>query len=116
MKFYAGHFTVFSETVRENLHGHNYQVYVAFTTQIEDEGLSFDYRFYKDKCYKLCQHLDETVLLPSLCKFLAITEKGDYYHVGFNTEEMIFLKRDVKILPIRNATVEELSHWFLQQI
>lgn len=116
MKFSAGHFTVFSSTVRENLHGHNYNVYAAFTTEIEDEGLSFDYRFYKEKCYKLCQSLDEIVLLPGRCKYITITEQGDYYHVAFHNEVIIFLKRDVRILPIHNLTVEELSHWFLQQI
>lgn len=116
MKFSAGHFTIFSATIRENLHGHNYNLYASFTTEINDEGLSFDYRFYKEKLYQLCQTLDETFLLAGHSKHLVITEKDDYYHVNFNSEVMIFLKRDVKILPIYNVTVEELSNWFMQQI
>ncbi len=116
MKFCAGHFTVFSSTVRENLHGHNYNLYGAFTTVIEDEGLSFDYRFYKAKLYALCEQIDETVLLPGECKYLSIKEEGDYYHVKFNTETIIFLKRDATILPITNVTVEELSNWFMRQL
>lgn len=116
MKFSAGHFTIFSKTIRENLHGHNYNLYAAFTTEINDEGLSFDYRFYKEKLYQLCQNLDETVILPGNSKYLSFDERRDYYHVNFNQEIMIFLKRDVTILPIFNVTVEELSNWFLQQI
>lgn len=116
MHFSAGHFTVFSNIVRENLHGHNYNLYVSFTTEIGNEGFSFDYRFYKDKFYELCQGLNETVLLPAHCKHLSIAEKGNYYHVHFASEEIIFLKRDVKILPVSNITVEELSNWFLQKI
>lgn len=116
MKFSAGHFTIFSSTDRENLHGHNYNLYASFTTEIEDEGLSFDYRFYKEKLYNLCQSLDETVLIPGDCKYLSIAEKGGYYHIQFNDEELIFLKRDVTILPINNVTVEELSNWCMQQI
>lgn len=116
MKFSAGHFTVFSSTSRENLHGHNYNVYASFTTRVEDEGLSFDYRFYKEKLFKLCQSLDETVLLPSACKYLTITEDPHYFQIHFNDEVMMFLKRDAKILPVQNITVEELSHWFMQQI
>jgi 6-pyruvoyltetrahydropterin/6-carboxytetrahydropterin synthase len=116
MKFCAGHFTVFSSTVRENLHGHNYNVFGSFTTSIQDEGLSFDYRFYKAKLYALCSDLDETVLLPGRCKYLTITEQGDYYHVKFDQEVIIFLKRDVTILPITNITVEELSNWILSQL
>ena len=116
MKFSAGHFTVFSEVIRENLHGHNYNVYAAFTTEVADEGLSFDYRFYKDKMYQLCARLDEAVILPEHCKYLNIKDEGAYYHAHFNDEVIIFLKRDVKLLPINNVTVEELSHWMLQQL
>lgn len=116
MKFSAGHFTIFSDTIRENLHGHNYNLYASFTTEIADQGLSFDYRFYKEKLYQLCQSLDETVIIAGHCKYLSIVEKGNYFHITFNHEEMIFLKRDVTILPINNVTVEELSNWFLQQL
>jgi 6-pyruvoyltetrahydropterin/6-carboxytetrahydropterin synthase len=116
MKFSAGHFTVFSSEKRENLHGHNFNIYGAFTTIIEDEGLTFDYRFYKARLYALCKQLNETVLLPSNCKYLSITDEGDYVHVHFNKEVMIFLKRDVTILPITNVTVEELSNWFVNQL
>lgn len=116
MKFSAGHFTVFSETVRENLHGHNYNVYFAVTTEVGDEGFSFDYRYYKDKLAQLCNTLDETVLLAGKCKFISISEKDNYYHVKYNDEILMFLKRDATILPIANVTVEELSHWLLQQI
>lgn len=116
MKFSAGHFTVFSNVARENLHGHNYHLHASFTTRIEEQGLSFDYRFYKEKLYKLCQSLDETVLLAGRCKYLSITENGNYLHVRFSNETIIFLKRDAKVLTIENVTVEELSHWFIQQI
>ncbi len=116
MKFSAGHFTIFSNTYRENLHGHNYNLYASFTTEIDDEGLSFDYRFYKEKLYHLCSLLDEIVILPGKSKYLSIEDHDDYYHALYNDERIIFLKRDVKILPITNVTVEELSNWHLQQI
>ena len=34
MKFSAAHFTIFSDTHREHLHGHNYTAHVALTTEI----------------------------------------------------------------------------------
>jgi len=116
MKFSAGHFTIFSSTIRENLHGHNYNLYVAVTTEIGDEGLSFDYRFYKDKLMTLCESLDETVLMPGKNKYLEIIEQENHYQITFNAEAMQLLKRDVTILPITNVTLEELSNWFLQQL
>jgi len=116
MKFSAGHFAIFSSEVRENLHGHNYNVCVSYSTLIGDEGLSFDYRFYKDKLCNLCDTLNETVLIPGKSKYLRIEEANDYYHVFFNKEKIIFLKRDLKILPVTNITVEELSNYLLTQL
>ncbi|MFP2903776.1 6-pyruvoyl trahydropterin synthase family protein [Pyxidicoccus sp. 3LFB2] len=43
MKFSAGHFTIFSATHRENLHGHNFTVYVALTGAVVENGLLSDY-------------------------------------------------------------------------
>lgn len=116
LKFSAGHFTVFSSTNRENLHGHDYRVHASLTTIIEDEGLSFDYRFYEEKLHALCRELDKAVLVAGLCKYLKVSEEGDYYCIYFNAEKIMFLKRDVKVLPIHNVTVEELSNWFLQKL
>lgn len=116
MKFSAGHFTIFSEEIRENLHGHNYNVYAAVTTLINDEGLSFDYRFYKDKLRNICDTLNETTIIPGACKYIKIEEKENYYHIHFNSEIIIFAKRDITVLPITNATVEELSNWILNQV
>lgn len=116
MKFSAGHFTIFSKTQRENLHGHNYRLYVSLTTSLNGDGLSIDYRIYKEKIRALCKILDEIVIIPGKCEYLIITEKDPYLQVEFNAETMIFLKRDVIILPIKNVTVEELSNWFIQQL
>ncbi len=116
MNFSIGHFTVFSRDTRENLHGHNYNVYVSITTLIDDDGLSFNYRYYKEKFRELCKKVDETVVLAGNNKYLTFSENEKYHIVKFNDEEMIFLKRDALILPITNVTVEELSNWLIEQI
>ncbi len=116
MKFSAGHFTVFSATDRENIHGHNYNVCAAFTTIIEDEGFSFHYRFYKTKVAKICDSLDEVTLIPSKCKHIKIEPDGGYTNIYFNDEKIIFLNRDIKIIPVSNITVEEMSNYILQEI
>lgn len=116
MKFSAGHFAIFSNEIRENLHGHNYNVCASFTTIIEDEGLSFDYRFYKHKVRSICDSLNEITLIPGKSKYLRIEAAGDYTNIYFHHEKMIFLNRDIKILPVFNITVEELSNWILNQL
>lgn len=116
LKFEVAHFTIFSPTVRERLHGHNYRVYFSMTAPIGTLGITFDYDIYKKKLIALCQHLDKHLLLPGESPVLKITEENPYFYVYFNEEEMHFLKTDCLILPIRNISLEEMSQWFLEQI
>lgn len=114
--FSAGHFTIFSATEREQLHGHNYHVSIAFNFTLQHNGLSFDYRHYKKKISALCQQLDRYFLLPSLSPHLRLEDNEDYWIAHFNHKKLFFLKEDVVILPLTNITIEELSYWFLQKI
>jgi 6-pyruvoyltetrahydropterin/6-carboxytetrahydropterin synthase len=114
--FSAGHFTIFSATQREQLHGHNYYVSVAFDLKIKENGLSFDYRTYKKKILALCDQVDRHFLLPSNSPYLKLEEDGDYLIAHFNHKKIPFLKEDVIVLPLTNITIEELSHWFLEHL
>lgn len=114
--FSAGHFTIFSATEREDLHGHNYYVSVAMEVLIDDNGLAFDYRVYKKKLLALCDQLDRRFLLPSQSKYLRLEDTGDMWVAHFADEKIPFLKRDVVILPVTNVTIEELSNWFLMEL
>ena len=116
LHFSAGHFTIFSATEREDLHGHNYTVTTTLHLSLPEEGLGFDYRFYKDKIRALCVQLDRRFLLPAHSRFLRLEENENNWIAHFNHEPLSFLKRDVMILPISNVTIEELSHWFLQEL
>ncbi len=118
MNFSAGHFTIFSESERENLHGHNFSVSVIFEAEVMENGMTFDYGIYKKIILEICEFLDEVVLLPLNSPYLRIEELDEYVYAFFNSdkEKIPFLKRDVKLLPMRNITVEELSHWFLQEL
>jgi len=114
--FSAGHFTIFSATEREQMHGHNYHVSLAFNVKIQENGLSFDYRHYKRKIAALCDQLDRHFLLPQFSPYLKIEEEGDYWLAHYNQKKLFFLKEDVVLVPVSNITIEELSHWFLQAL
>lgn len=116
MKFSAGHFTIFSANQREKMHGHNYTVHAFITTTVKDMGLSFDYRFYKDKIYTLCRKLNGLFLLPGHSPYLKITQDEQAYHILFGEEAFLFPREDVCILPLVNITIEELSQWFVAQL
>ncbi len=118
MSFSAGHFTIFSDSERENLHGHRFSVYAAIEAEVLSTGMTFDYQIYKKAIIQLCDYLDEVVLLPLNNPALKIEETDDYIYAffDFGKEKIPFLRRDVKLLELSNITVEELSYWFLQKL
>lgn len=115
IKFSAAHFTIFSATERERLHGHNFHVHLAITVPLGDNGMRFSYKEVKDRLRNLVATLDEFVLLPALSPFLKVHDEGENYRVEFNGETMQFLKVDTLLLPVRNTTVEEFARYLLQQ-
>ena len=116
LKFSAAHFTVFSATERERLHGHNYSVSAKVTAEVDDNGLCFSYGEMKSRMRALCDSLDEYTLIAADSPHLTIAEEGPYQRVEFNGEVMLLLKSDTLLLPIRNATVEEFSRYLLEKL
>lgn len=116
LSFSAGHFTIFSPTERERLHGHNYNISASIKAEVQEHGVAFNYEIYKEKIVALCQEINIYFLLPGESTLLKIEEKGKFYCVYFNGEEIPLLKSDTLILPIRNISLEEMSRWFLERL
>ena len=116
LHFSSAHFTLFSATEREDLHGHTFYVEATIDAVVGEDGLAFDYNLVKAKLKNLCDELDEKVLLPERSPFLTITQETEYLIAGFGDERIPFLPRDVLTLPLRNITVEELATWFLERL
>ncbi len=116
LHFGAAHFTIFSATERENLHGHNFHVTLNATAPIGEDGLTFDYNVLKKALKEMCDNLDEQVLMPTQSPHLAVEQDNEYVTVVFNGERIPFLHRDITLLPVRNVTVEELAQHFLDNL
>jgi len=121
MKFSVGHFTIFSATKRERLHGHNFNVALEFDAPVGLNGICFDYSIYKKKIEAMCREWNEYFVIPKLSPHLCINEVsdplfGDMLLVTFNGAPIPFLKSDVLELPIANATVEEFARLMLENL
>ncbi len=116
LHFNSAHFTIFSATEREDLHGHTFYVRAFVTSAINENGMAFDYNILKAGLLKLCDHLDEKVLLPERSPHLKLSESDGYLMAEYGSERLPFLPRDVRTLPVRNITVEELAPWFLAEL
>ena len=116
LNFSAGHFTIFSATERENLHGHNFQVRCAVSTAVGADGLAFDYVLLKRVLKDLCDTLDERVLLPEQSPHLVLERQDGMVIACFAQERIPFLERDCLTLPVRNVTIEELAGLLLTRL
>ena len=79
-------------------------------------GMCFDYGIYKSRIVSLCRELNEWFILPMFSPYLRIEESGDQLVAVFGEERIPFLRKDVLLLPIENATLEEFARWFLDRL
>lgn len=118
MKFSVAHFTIFSETHRERIHGHNYYLKLRYKASVGDLGLSFDYRPLRKFLLEKCKFLNESFLIPQESPHLVVDKShGEHsLRLVFNKKEMILLKEDVTLLSLKNISSESLASWFLNSL
>lgn len=111
LKFSCSHFTIFSATKAERLHGHNYQVRVAISIdQIDPRlGLAFDFNEVKPMIRQICDSLDERILVPMKSPYLEISQNQGQVNVLFGKKKYSFPVEDTALLPIVNISTEELA-------
>lgn len=116
LHFSVAHFTIFSATERERLHGHNFRIAVSITGEVDDNGLCFDYAVYKKILQKLCVRFDEYTLIAENSPYLDIRSDDQFHHVTHNGITMPLLKTDTILLPVLNVTIEEMSKYLLDEV
>src|SRR5687768_7152565 len=116
LKFSAAHFIAYPG-FREPLHGHNYQVSVRVEAELGDDGYVLDFGLVKRLALELCEELDERVLVPEASDCLRVSVAGaDVEVVTEAGEQFRFPKSDVRLLPIRHSSAEEIAAYFLDRL
>ena len=116
-KFSASHFTLFSPTQAERLHGHNYQVAIECTlSALGALGMAFEFNTLKPLVKSLTENWDERVLIPSKSSLLKLKDEtidGEpHLVVNFQRRSYRFPKSDLVMLETENITSEELARLF----
>ncbi|MCY4040573.1 MAG: 6-carboxytetrahydropterin synthase [Gammaproteobacteria bacterium] len=111
--FSAAHFTLFSATSRERLHGHNYTVRCRVTCEVGGTGLAFDYTGLKQRLKDLCAALDEFTLLPANSPWLDACEADGQVVMKFDGDTFSLPASDVRLLPVQNITLEALAAYLV---
>ena len=116
-KFSAAHFTIFSRTQAERLHGHNYRVRVRVVgAETNELGLLFRLEPLKREIRRICARLDGKTLIPTGCSFLQLERSSGCVDVAFEGRRYRFPSEDTLLLPIANTTMEELALYLWQQL
>lgn len=117
LKFSAAHFTIFSATRAERLHGHNYHVQIDIWGDMGSEGLIIDAGEVKRIVKEVCDTLDERTLIPNESPHLTITMlPDDHVEIRFADRRYVMPRADCQFLPVPNITIESLSHHLGQRL
>jgi 6-pyruvoyltetrahydropterin/6-carboxytetrahydropterin synthase len=116
LKFSAAHFIAYPG-FREPLHGHNYQVSVRVEAELGSDGYVLDFGLVKRLALELCGELDERVLVPDSSDCLHVRSTGTDVEVTTEGgEQFRFPKADVRLLPIRHSSAEEIAAYLLARL
>ena len=115
LKFSAAHFIAYPG-FRERLHGHNYRVSVAAEGQLGRQGYVVDFGVVKKIARKLCDRLDERILVPACSDCLTIEERGATIVLNYEGDEFQFPAADAILLPIIHSSAEELAQYLAAEL
>lgn len=120
-KFSATHFTVFSATAAERLHGHNYAIGVECElAELNDLGMGFEFNTLKPHIKMLADIWDEHILIAGKNPFIVARSemigKVEHRVFEFQGRSYRFPSDEVKILPVSNITSEELAREFSKHL
>jgi len=116
LKFSAAHFIAYPG-FREPLHGHNYQVSVRVEAELGGDGYVLDFGLVKRLALELCTELDERVLVPESSECLQVrATPTDVEVITEGGERFRFPAADVRLLPIRHSSAEEIAAYLLARL
>ncbi|HSP99357.1 MAG TPA: 6-carboxytetrahydropterin synthase [Candidatus Dormibacteraeota bacterium] len=115
LKFSAAHFIAYPG-FRERLHGHNYRVSIALDGQLGPQGYVVDFGVVKRIARRLCERLDERLLIPERSDCLDVRVEGDAVLVRYEQDQFRFPRADVVLLPIVHTSVEELAQYLTGEL
>jgi len=120
LRFSSAHF-IYSEKLRESLHGHNYDTEVEAIGELGGDGFVINFLEFKEIVKSSIKPLDHKLLLPTknpLLNFRSHKSKsGNSLHLVCKYgEEYTFPSTDVVLLPIVNASAEELAQYLVHKL
>ncbi|MGH7821350.1 MAG: 6-pyruvoyl trahydropterin synthase family protein [Candidatus Binatia bacterium] len=116
LKFSAAHFIAY-RGFREPLHGHNYQVSVRIEGELGEDGYVLDFGLVKKAARRICEALDERVILPAKSDCIELSRAGGQVVARYEDGATFsFPEADTALLPIVHSSAEELARYVLSRL
>lgn len=115
LKFSCAHFIAYPG-FRERLHGHNYRLSIAVGGDLGADGYVVDFGLVKKVGRKLCDRLDERILVPERSDCLEIKKHDESIVLRYEEDEFRFPASDALLLPIVHSSVEELARYLAGEL
>lgn len=115
LKFSAAHFIAYPG-FRERLHGHNYRVSVEIHGRLGPQGYVVDFGIVKRVARRLCERLDEKVIVPAQSDCLTVSAQAGQLCLRYENDEFRFPLDDAAMLPIAHSSAEELARYLAGEL
>jgi len=115
-KFSSAHMTIFPDGSKERIHGHNFQVTVAF--DLVDLTMSgfLDFALVKNALAEQCKAWQERLLLAERSPhYRFVSDHGGSFEFTLCGKRYVVPTDEVALLPLENVVVETLAMEFARQ-
>ena len=116
-RFAAAHFLIFPDGSAERLHGNNYRVFVEIEAELDRFGILVDFQDIKPVVRTLLEELDECWIVPAEHPELHTHRREDgVIEIRYRDRYYAAPEMDVRILPLNNTSVENLSTYLGREL
>jgi len=102
-------------TIVEPIHEHTFRVRLEITGGLNEFGCVVDFVLVEQMMVKILRQYEHKILIPANDPDLILREKDPQVKIGVLHREWEFPIKDVKLLPVKNASTESIAGMILAE-
>ncbi len=115
LHFASSHFITYGGKC-EQLHGHNYNVFIELEGDLTPDSYVFDFVTLKKIGRAIVENIDHHFLLAMNNPHLQIRQDETGWEICYRDKRYVVPAHDVKLLPVDNITAERLAEYIWGEV
>ena len=95
--------------VTEPLHEHTFRAKLEITGELDELGCVIDFVLAEQVLIQILQQFEQKVLIPKDAPDLEMRQDGSQLIIWVSSHVWVFLEKDTKWLPVKNASTEAIA-------